>query len=221
MEKRHRASGPGAVLPLQPSAHERRDSSLQRRHDSKEMKMKRFSAMVLAGSALLFGATVLGAQTKTIEGDSVTMTATIEAIEQSTRTITIKDDMGLYDTIVAPPEMKRFSELKVGDKITARYYENLVVRLKKPGEAAVDVDTGGITRGTGAKPGATAATQRTITATIVAIDPKTSAVTVTGPNGWKYSRKVTDKKALAQLKVGDRLDITWTDALLISVDSAK
>ena len=190
--------------------------------DYKEMKMRRFSAMVLAGSALLCAATALGAQTKTIEGDTIVVTANIEAIDQSTRTITIKDNAtGIYDTIVAPPEMKRFSELKVGDKITARYYENLVVRLKKPNEAAVDVDTGGITRGTGASPAATAATQRTITATVVAIDPKTSAVTVTGPNGWKYSRKVTDKKALAQLKVGDRLDMTWTDALLVSVDPAK
>ena len=184
--------------------------------------MKKLSAIVLAGSALLYAPTVLGAQAKTIEGDAVVATATIEAIDTSTRTITLKDSTnGLYDTIVAPPEMKRFSELKVGDKITARYYENVVVRLKKPGEAAIDVDTGGITRGTGARPSATAATQRTITATVVAIDPATSAVTVTGPNGWKYSRKVTDKKALAQLKVGDRLDMTWTDALLISVDSAK
>ena len=184
--------------------------------------MKKLSAMVLAGSALLWAATVLSAQTKTIEGEAIVATATVEAIEQSTRTVTLKDTVtGLYDTVVAPPEMKRFSELKVGDKITARYYENLVVRLKKPGEAAVDVETGGITPGTQARPGATAATQRTITATVVAIDPKTSAVTVSGPNGWKYSRKVTDKKALAQLKVGDRLDMTWTDALLLSVDSAK
>jgi hypothetical protein len=184
--------------------------------------MRRFIAMALTGSALLGAATALGAQTKTIEGDTVVATATVEAIEQSTRTITLKDTKtGLYDTVVATPDMKRFSELKVGDKVTARYYENLVVRLKKPGEAAVDVDTGGITRGTGSRPGGTAATQRTITATVVAIDPKTSAVTVAGPNGWKYSRKVTDKKALAQLKVGDRLDMTWTDALLISVDPAK
>jgi hypothetical protein len=36
--------------------------------------------------------------------------------------------------------MKRFSELKVGDKITARYYENVVIRMKKPNEPAVDVD---------------------------------------------------------------------------------
>ena len=30
-----------------------------------------------------------------------------------------------------------------------------------------------------------------------------------------------DKKALAQLKVGDSLELTWTEALLISVEGAK
>ena len=53
------------------------------------------------------------------------------------------------------------------------------------------------------------------------MDPKTSSVTVTGPNGYMYSRRVTDKKAFALLKVGDQLDMTWTEAVLISVESAK
>ena len=112
--------------------------------------------------------------------------------------------------------MKRFSELKVGDKITARYYENVVVRLKRPGEAAVDVDSAQLNRNEEGRPAVTAPTQRTITVTVTAMDPKTSTVTVNGPNGYVYSRKVADKKAFNQLKVGDKLDMTWTEALLIS-----
>jgi hypothetical protein len=186
--------------------------------------MKTFHAMVLTGTlagSLLFADTLVAAQSKTIQGDTVSTTVTVEAIEQSTRTITVKDADGIYETIQAPPEMKRFSELKVGDKITARYYENVVVRLKKPGEAAVDVDSAAATRGQGKTPAATLAAQRTITATVTAMDPKTSSVTVKGPNGYVYSRKVADKKAFGQLKVGDQLEMTWTEALLISVDPPK
>jgi outer membrane murein-binding lipoprotein Lpp len=179
------------------------------------------AAMAVAGSVLLLAGSAVGAQVKTLQGETVTMTATIEAIEQSSRTLTVKNDKGNYETIVAPPEMKRFSELKIGDKITMRYYDNVVVRFKKPGEAAIDVDSAALTATSGQRPGGTAATQRTITATVTAIDPKVPSITVKGPNGWTYSRKVVDKKALAQLKVGDQLDITWTDALLISVDAAK
>jgi len=175
----------------------------------------------LAGSMPLLAGSAVAAQSRTIEGESISVTVTIEAIEQSTRTLTVKDNKGIYETIQAPPEMKRFSELKVGDKITARYYDNVVVRLKKPGEAAVDVDSSALTRGQGKGPAGTAALQRTITVTVTAMDPKTSAVTVKGPNGYNYSRKVADKKTFGQLKVGDQLDMTWTEAVLISVDPPK
>ena len=59
---------------------------------------------------------------------------------------------GVYETVEVPRAFTRFNELKVGDKITARYYENVVVRVKKPGEAAVDVDTSAFTRGRGSRP---------------------------------------------------------------------
>jgi hypothetical protein len=178
------------------------------------------TSAVAVSMLLVASSTVVSAQSRTIEGNSVTATVTVEAIEQSTRTLTVKDKDGIHETIVAPPEMKRFSELKVGDQITARYYENVVVRLKRPNEPAVDVDSAALTRSKGT-PGGTAATQRTITVTVTAMDPKTSTVTVDGPNGYKYSRRVADKKTFASLKVGDRLDMTWTDALLISVDPPK
>jgi hypothetical protein len=187
--------------------------------------MKTFRTMgltgALAGLALLLAGTTVSAQSRTIEGESVAMTVTVEAIEQSTRIMTVKDDKGIYETVQAPPDMKRFSELKVGDKITVRYYDNVVVRLKKPGETAVDVDSAAVTAGQGKGPGGTAATQRTITVTVTAMDPKTSSVTVRGPNGYNYSRKVRDKKTYNMLKVGDQLDMTWTEAVLISVDPPK
>jgi hypothetical protein len=186
-----------------------------------EMKMKALSTTVLVGSALLLAGNIASAQIKAIPGESTSVSATVVAIEQSSRTLTLKNEDGTYEEMQVPTEVTRFSALKVGDKITAHYYDNLVVRLKKPGEAAMDVDTAALTPTSGKRPGATAATQRTVTVTVTAIDPKVPSITVKGPNGWLYSRKVVDKKALAQVKVGDQLDVTWTEALLISVEPAK
>jgi len=174
----------------------------------------------LAGAVLLLTGSTAGAQSKTLQGESETVTVTIESIDLSSRIMTVKDSKGVYETLDVPPEVKRFSELKVGDKITAHYYENVVVRLKKPGEAAVDVDSGAVTRSPGT-PGVTAAAQRTITVTVTEMDPKAKSVTVKGPNGYVYSRRVQDKKAYDKLKVGDQLDMTWTNALLLSVDPPK
>jgi len=120
-----------------------------------------------------------------------------------------------------PESVKRFDSLKVGDKVKTRYYENIVLRLKEPGEKDVDSATGAVTPSAGTKPAGTVASQRTITATITAIDPKTPAITFKGPNDWTYTSRVQDKKALAKVKVGDKVDITWTEALLIGFDTPK
>jgi hypothetical protein len=88
--------------------------------------------------------------------------------------------------------------------------------MKQPGEKDVDTATAAATPAGGA-PGGTAAKQRTITATITAIDQKIPSITFTGPNGWKYSSKVQDKKALASVKVGDKVDIVWTEAMLVEL----
>jgi hypothetical protein len=124
-------------------------------------------------------------------------------------------------TITAPADFKRFAELKVGDTITAKYYENVVLRLKAPGEKAVDTTSESVTPGAGARPGGTAAAQRTITATITAIDPNVPSVSLSGPNNWTYSARIADKAVLKQIKVGDRLDITWTEAVLLSAEAPK
>ena len=178
--------------------------------------MNRLSAGLVAAALLLPLAPSVRAQSKTITGEKVTVSATVEAIEASTRTITLKGPKGNYVDVVAPATMTRFSEIKVGDTITAQYYENLVLRLKPQGEKSVDSDSAAVTKGTGAMPGATAATQRTITATITAIDPKVPSITFSGPHNWTYSSRVEDKKALEKVKVGDKVDITWTEAVLLS-----
>ena len=124
-------------------------------------------------------------------------------------------------TIVAGPEIKRFEEVKIGDKVTARYYENMVIRVKQPGEPEVDSKAKGTTPSEQALPGGTKAKQRTITATITAIDMNTPSITFTGPNGWKYTSTVQDKAALANVKVGDKVEIVWTEALLVSLERDK
>jgi hypothetical protein len=168
-------------------------------------------------SSLLLAATAFG-QTKTLTGKTEVVTGTIEAIQADTRIITVKGPKGNYIDMEVPKESKKFANLKVGDKVTARYYENLILRLKAPGEAEPDTAKEALTPSLGSKPGGTFATQRTITAVIDAIDPKVPSISFKGPNGWAYSSRVADKKALAKVKVGDRVEMTWTAALMISME---
>ena len=184
--------------------------------------MKQFIVTAVAAAAL--AAPMSGtatAQSKTITGETKVVTATIEAIEHASRTVTLKEADGTYHTVDVPADVTKFDAMKIGDKMTVRYYENVNVRLKAPGEKDKDSDTAALTGSGGKKPGGTGATQRTITATITQLDPKVPSITFTGPNGWKYSSHVEDKEAIKKVKVGDKVDITWTEAVLVSVETPK
>jgi len=178
--------------------------------------MKKATVCALAAMLALTAGQASAQVTKTITGDMMSAVATVEAIDKAAREVTLKNEDGTYEVLAVPATVKRFDELKVGDKVTAKYYENVVLRLKAPGEPAIDTSTDATTPGAGAKPAGTRAKQRAITATITAIDPKVPSITFSGPNGWTYSSRVQDKKALAKVKVGDRVDITWTTAALAS-----
>jgi hypothetical protein len=181
--------------------------------------MKRL-VMTMALTALVLPGARAFAQTKTITGEAKVVTATVEAIEKSRREITVKKPDGNYDVLYVPSDIKRFDTVKIGDKVTARYYENMVLTVQAPGAKSVDTASAAVTRAK-EQPSGTAAHQQTITATITAIDAKAPSITFSGPRGWTYSTRVEDTKALAKVKVGDKVDITWTEALVLSLEPGK
>lgn len=183
--------------------------------------MRRLVGGMIAAAVLAATAHTAMAQVKTVRSEMRTESGVVESIDTVTRVVTLKKPDGTYVAVVAGPDITRFAELKVGDKVNARYYETTVVRLKRPGEAEVDSRSKSATPSEQAMPGGTKAKQRTITATITAIDPSVPSVTFTGPNGWKYSSKVQDTEALSKVKVGDKVDFVWTEAMMVSLEPGK
>ncbi len=185
---------------------------------------------VLVAAALCLAlAPAATAQTPVTKTKSVSATATIQAIDSTTRSITFKDETGIEDTYVAGPEIKRFDELKVGDTVKMTYYESVFLQVRKaagaagttgakPADATLDA---AVTRGKGALPGVTGAVQEKMTVTVKAIDPALPSLTVTTPDGRTITRKIEDKKNLDGVAVGDLIDITYTRALLTSVERGK
>ena len=178
-------------------------------------------AIAALSVSVLAGSSAAAQVSKTITGETMTATATVEAIDQSRREVTLKKSDGNYQVLRVPSNVTKFDALKVGDTMKIRYYENIVLRLKEPGEPDVDTTSKSTTPAPGGGNAGTMAGQRTITATITAIDPKVPSITFTGPNKWTYSSRVEDTAMLAKVKVGDRVDITWTSASLVSFDSVK
>ena len=75
-----------------------------------------------------------------------------------------------------------------------------------------------VNRGEGALPSGTIGVQEKMTVTIKAIDPDVPSITVTTPDNRTVTRKVDDKKNLEGVQVGDLIDITYTRALVTSIE---
>ena len=180
--------------------------------------MKRVTTMLSAFAVALAIAVPSWAQVKELPKQTVTVAGTVETIDQSRRAVNIKTADGKFVALDVPASAKRFDELKVGDKVGVTYNNNVIVRLKPAGEAAVDTADVGSTMGKEARPGGGASMVRTMTATISEIDKANSSMTFVGPNDWKYSRRIVDPKVFDQVKVGDKVDITWSTDVTVDVE---
>ena len=184
--------------------------------------MKRLVVGVFA-LALLWSAPriVTGQPARTLSSEMRVETGVVEAVDPATRSVTVKKADGTVVTTIAGSDVKRVEEIKVGDKVTARFYENLVIRLKSPGESDVVSAAKNTTGAAQETPGGTRAKQKTLTVAITAVDTTASTISFDGPNNWKYTSKVQDTAALAKVKVGDKIDIVWTEAMLVSLERAQ
>ena len=166
-----------------------------------------------------------GAQTREVTRDEVTVRGTVQAVDHTARTVTVQGEDGRAVTLDVPTTATRFDQVKVGDIVTMTYYDRVSVRAKPAGEAAVNrVLEPTTTANPGALPGATRARQRVSTMTLTAVNQATRSITFSGPKGESYSRflvETVDPTVLASLKVGDRVDVTWTEALSLQVVSPQ
>src|SRR5262245_60444983 len=183
------------------------------------MRKSRFilGALVLLASSQLAQAQQPITRTNTVKG-----TATIVAIDSTLRVVTLRTSNGEEDSLAVGPDLKRFNELKVGDRINITFVESAVVTVQPPGTAPKPSTLeGGVTPGSGKSPSATAAAQLTTTVGVKAIDPSVPSITVSTADGRTVTRKIENKKNLEGIKVGDKLDITYTRAVLMSAEPAK
>src|SRR5262245_38418117 len=159
-----------------------------------------------------------GAMPKMVEARVVTVRGTVEAIDKEKQTVTVKGPKRSLTIKVKDPQ--KLEAIKVGDPVIGKYYESLMIEVKKPGESTpgASAQTATATSKPGEAPGGAIGQQVTVTATIVAIDKKAQTATIKGPEGNTVTVKARDPKNLNKVKVGDNVDITYTEALAISLD---
>jgi hypothetical protein len=163
--------------------------------------------------------TTVSSPGKRTDTSIVSIVASVEAVDQAKRTVTLKGPDGKSTTIAVGPEAKNFGQVKVGDQVNVKYIEALTLELKKGGTAPVAMtqSVGGGTAKAGAKPGGAIGREVKVTANVVAVDAATQSVTLKGPERT-VSMKVQNPDQFKLIKVGDQVEATYTEALAISVE---
>lgn len=197
------------------------------------MKVKSKIALALIASALAAttlaqptgptaGAVVASEPGKAVVASAVEVSAQVVGIDKATRTVKLKGPKGNVVDIVAGDEVRNFDQIKVGDLVVARYVEALTLELKKTKVAAGDVKVReeAAKAKAGERPAAAGARQVTVVADVVAVDPVKSTITLKGPKGKVVTLNVQNPEQFKVVKKGDQVEVTYTEALALSVEPA-
>jgi hypothetical protein len=151
-----------------------------------------------------------------------TVTAKVKAVDHATRVVTLRDDAGHEETFVVDKAVRRLDEVSVGDSVKASYKASLLAELRPPTaeEAAhplAAVEAGGRSP-QGAAPAAGAAQAFRVVTTVEAVDVPNMRVTLRGPMGDLAVVKGRNPENVKRLKVGDTIVITYTEAMVLSLE---
>ncbi len=150
------------------------------------------------------------------------VTATVTAIDQKTRQLTLKRSDGKTEKLAVDDRVKNFAQMRVGDVVTAEYYEAVAIYVSPAGTGATATETSALTTAKpGEMPGATAEHEVTLVATITAIAKDKRSVTLKETDGITRVLPVENPANLEGVKVGDQVTIVASEALAISVERPK
>ena len=152
----------------------------------------------------------------------VEATATVTAIDMENHLVTIQGPEGNSAVIQVT------DQVKIGDLVDIQYYRSAVAKLVKVDEnTTLDSTISGAkaTRPAGDKPGGAIALKVTRRAEVKFVDPIQKFITFLSPD--RGLRKISLENSpelqhyLNELKKGDIVEVTYTEALAISLEPAK
>ncbi len=154
-----------------------------------------------------------------IEAVVMKLQATVETIDHESRKVTLKGPEGKTVTIDVEERVKNLPQVEVGDMVTIEYVEAVSIQVFaegeiEPGSNAVAAE---VSAELGQKPAGVEMEEITVVATIEAIDKAQQLVTLKGAAGNSKTVKARNPENLEKVNVGDKVMITYTTVLGISV----
>jgi hypothetical protein len=189
--------------------------------------MKSDAFKLLAAVAIAAaGMQTASAKVKTVEKyTTVTESATIVAIDQANKAVTLKGPEGNTMTVTIDPSNVYLANVKIGQQVQATYGVAIKAELRKPTDEeeaepfVMEASAG--TNNNINDPAASMGATIHMVATITAVDKQAGTATLTGPNGRSMTVDVADPKIEKHLKVGKTVIIDYTNRLILKLDPPK
>ncbi len=144
--------------------------------------------------------------------------ATVTAIDQETREITLKGPEGDKLTFTAGPEVRNFAQIKRGDRVIMSYFEGLAVALGPEGSGATaEIAAVEVTRAEpGERPAASVTGRIAAVGAVKAVDRENHTVTLKGPDRTVVLA-VAEDVDLSEIKVGDTAEAVYIASYAVKV----
>ena len=179
------------------------------------------AALMLAGCAEMG----VGQRETATEETLLTATATVSAVDQTTRQVTLTDNAGGGTfTVVAGPEVRNLPQIAAGDQVTVDYYQATTLSMADPADPGDPVT--GVVAGRapeGARPAAGAVVSESVVVTVESYDPDSGLAIFRTPDNFTRRAVVPPelRSFAAQQGPGARVMVTFTEALAVTITEAE
>ncbi len=177
----------------------------------------------LAAAVLLAGCGALdsGNRGTTSQETLITTSATVEAVDQTTRRVTLSDNAdGSRFEVVAGPEVRNLPQLDPGDQVRVDFYSATTVSMASPDDPGTEINAVAAGRAPeGAKPGGLAVATRSLVLTLVSYDADSGLAVFRSPDGFTRQTVVPPqfRSFASGLQRGARVAVTLTDAMAVTI----
>jgi hypothetical protein len=168
-----------------------------------------FAAFLIPASAQVKDRAVAVQETEAV--------VTVTKVDRQARTVTFRGPKGGVATLAIPPDAKNFDKVSPGQQYRMKYVEAVAFEIRKGGKPSSAAEQRVALAPKGANPGGMIVRAQQIAGVVEGIDYTSRYVAVRGPKGNIASLKVADDVPLGEITAGDRISVTYTDALAIEM----
>jgi len=144
---------------------------------------------------------------------------TVESIDRAGRLLIVRSPRGARTTVRVVPSATEFDALQTGQEVLLDYYPSSLVSLGTDPRVASGADQAP-TRANAPVLGAAGAGQITAQAHVTDVDSEAGTLEITTAGGNPHALSVDDPASRARLRSlsdGDRLTVTYTEAVVVGV----